>query len=242
MTCEQDEGDQWTSVGIVKGKGEELLALVVLNNDDDESKKLETTFIVEKAETSDGNVVFFDSPGLFRLITKPDTVVEGLKGDLLLPEEEGDGLFVEDMNCFADSEIEFDGEIPNAPTKDADSKLVMLDTELTCRQEDGDQVRSIGIVQRGARGNKTFEALIVDEDFDATPTSTKKLVQTLPVTRRTISQGVVEWSGKSQNASLKLTVKTESQGKMVGELVASDAAETLSGLECISNDTITFDK
>jgi hypothetical protein len=230
MTCLEDDGDQWTSVGIVRQQQGALLALVIKNNVDDDTAKVESSFSVDELGSDTREVSYVDDDGAFRLTVSADGT-GALRGELLLPESEGDGIFIERMNCFKNDDISFEGSIP---AKSPEKPTKTLKTEITCRQEDGDQVRTIGIVkeQRG------FSAVVVDQNFDD---GTQKLARVLAVTLNTDAPEQSVWSGNRGSFSLRLTVKENAQGRLTGELKSSDRSEPISGLECIPDDKITFD-
>jgi hypothetical protein len=206
---------------------------VIANNDDDESKKVEGSFSVEELKRDAGEVVYRDSERTFLLIVKPAEAFDGLIGELSLLADGPGGKSIEKMDCFKENEISFDGQIPaKKPQKQPKKELR---TEITCRQEDGDQVRTVGIVQE-ARG---LSALVVDQNFDD---KTLRLVHSIPVTLDNDAPKQSVWTGKRGAVTLTLTVKENVRRRLVGELEISDGSnEPLTGLECIPNDKITFD-
>lgn len=112
MTCEQSENDLWTSVGIVKDSNSVFRALIIKNNDNDETKKIAGFISVRSATGGGGEVRYVNAKKGFQLIVKPAANFDGLVGELTLQADGPQEELIQQMSCFENNDISFDGEIP----------------------------------------------------------------------------------------------------------------------------------
>jgi hypothetical protein len=106
VSCEQDDGDQWRSVGIVINDGQGMRALVVQNGDNSSSNILITEVRVEKSSV-DGQTIYKDEADSFKLIIKKAKRSKRLVGALSILADGQGGLSLTGMNCFEKSQIRF---------------------------------------------------------------------------------------------------------------------------------------
>lgn len=107
ITCEQDDGDQWKSVGIALNDGPGLVAYVVDNDDDNGSRKLSLTQAVSESKT-DGAVTYSDSHQTFKLTVEKSLNSRKLIGSLSILADGPGGISLSDMECYQKGSIKFD--------------------------------------------------------------------------------------------------------------------------------------
>lgn len=116
ITCEQSDGDQWYSVGLVStgysngGVGTNLV--VVYNNTDDGSKKLMADIPVS-LKVRGKNKIYSDSFSTMKLVIRNQG--QDLVGFLSLIGEVPNSIHQMRMDCFKNSEITFDTQIELEP-------------------------------------------------------------------------------------------------------------------------------
>jgi hypothetical protein len=105
VTCEESAGDQWKSVGIAND-GPGLIAYVVQNNADDDSHYLLWKYPVSK-RVDDPYTIYQSDEGSIRVTVLADPNVDVLTGEMSTLEPEGWTAVRQNLDCFANSSLEF---------------------------------------------------------------------------------------------------------------------------------------
>lgn len=104
ITCQQDEGDHWTEVGVALNDGPGLRAYIVTHHDD-HAKLVSQHHVFEKNKNTK-TVVFEDTHQTIRLeTTKKRTRITG---KLSLLQDGPGGLMLDRLLCYENSSIIFE--------------------------------------------------------------------------------------------------------------------------------------